>query len=124
MKDRDIVREMLHRNCLSQTWLIRQLEQAGVQVDKSTMCSILKGTRTGPKCQEILQKSLEILQDYEIKMPGSQLRTHFELTSTGEVSTFCTWLVDAFVNALHDPEKRAILEQSALKQSKRKVDAE
>lgn len=115
MNDRDIVRDMLKRNGLSQTWLILRLGQLGMVVDKSTMCCVLKGTRTGPKCQMILKKSLEVLQDYERKVPSSKLRSQFDANAIGEVSTFCYWLVDAFVNALRDPEKRAILEQSAPK---------
>jgi len=67
-EERDLIRLMLLRNSLTQTWLINRLEDAGVHTDKTEMSSALGGRRKGEKVNLILRKSIEILTDYERKM--------------------------------------------------------
>lgn len=65
---RDKIRVGLLKNNLTQVWLINRLSQRGVDVDKSTMSSILAGTSKGYKSQFAIDESIKILDDYEIKM--------------------------------------------------------
>lgn len=65
---RDKIRVGLLKNNLTQVWLINRLSQRGVDVDKSTMSSILAGTSKGYKSQFVIDESIKILDDYEIKM--------------------------------------------------------
>jgi hypothetical protein len=44
------------------------LELYGIATDKTELSSALSGTRKGAKIEKIIQKSLEILTDYEEKM--------------------------------------------------------
>jgi len=67
-EERDLIRLMLLRNSLTQTWLINRLEDAGVHTDKTEMSSALAGRRKGEKINLILRKSIEILTEYEQKM--------------------------------------------------------
>lgn len=67
-EERDLIRLMLLRNSLTQTWLINRLEDAGVHTDKTEMSSALGGRRKGEKVNLILRKSIEILTEYEQKM--------------------------------------------------------
>lgn len=62
------IRVMLVKNLLTQTWLINQLEKVGIYADKTEISSILRGIRRGPKAENIISKSLEILKSYEEKM--------------------------------------------------------
>ena len=47
--ERDMIRFMLLRNNLTQTWLINRLEMAGISTDKTEMSSALCGRRKGAK---------------------------------------------------------------------------
>lgn len=67
-EERDLIRLMLLRNSLTQTWLINRLEEVGVRTDKTEMSSALGGRRKGEKINLILRKSVEILTEYERKM--------------------------------------------------------
>ncbi len=65
---RDKIRVGLLKNNLTQVWLINRLSQRGVDVDKSTMSSILAGTSKGYKSQFVIDESLKILDEYDTKM--------------------------------------------------------
>lgn len=71
--ERDMIRFMLLRNNLTQTWLINRLEMAGISTDKTEMSSALGGRRKGAKVEKIIQKSLEILREYEEKMAVKEI---------------------------------------------------
>jgi hypothetical protein len=71
--ERDMIRFMLLRNSLTQTWLINRLEMAGISTDKTEMSSALSGRRKGAKVEKIIQKSLEILREYEEKMAVKEI---------------------------------------------------
>ena len=58
------VKDCLTAHCLTQVWLIQQLQNAGLTTDKSELCSILAGTRSGPKVDEILVESDRIITAY------------------------------------------------------------
>nr|DAQ61036.1 MAG TPA: hypothetical protein [Bacteriophage sp.] len=59
------VKDRLTAHCLTQVWLIQQLQNAGLTTDKSELCSILAGTRFGPKVDEILVESDRIITAYD-----------------------------------------------------------
>lgn len=65
---RVLIRRKLQDNHLTSVWLINQLEQNGVRTDKGEMSNILNGSRKGPKVDEIILVSLDILQRYEKSM--------------------------------------------------------
>lgn len=68
MDDRTLIRRKLQDNHLTSVWLINQLDRAGVITDKSVMTAVLNGSRKGPKAEEIIRVSLEILNRYEMSM--------------------------------------------------------
>jgi len=72
-EERDLIRLMLLRNSLTQTWLINRLEDVGVRTDKTEMSSALGGRRKGEKVNLILRKSVEILTEYERKMRAEKV---------------------------------------------------
>ena len=65
MNERDSIRFRLRTNNLTSTWLINMLGERGIVTDRSTMSSILNGTRNGEKVNEIVSESLRILDWYE-----------------------------------------------------------
>lgn len=65
MKTRDKIRQRLELNHLSFVWLINQLEDRGIQTDKTEMSSVMSGTRKGKKAEAILTASWEVLNEYE-----------------------------------------------------------
>lgn len=65
---RVLIRRKLQDNHLTSVWLINQLEQNGVNTDKTEMSNILTGSRKGPKVDEIIRVSLDILERYEKSM--------------------------------------------------------
>lgn len=46
---------------------------AGISTDKTEMSSALSGRRKGAKVEKIIQKSLEILREYEEKMAVKEI---------------------------------------------------
>lgn len=70
-QERDKIRLMLWRNSLTQVWLINRLEDNGVSTVKTELSSILSGVRKGAKAENIINTSLNILEDYENKMKVS-----------------------------------------------------
>lgn len=69
---REFIREKLGKFSLSQVWLINELEEKGIITDKTELSSVIKGTRRGPKATEIINLSVEILENYEEKYKGCQ----------------------------------------------------
>lgn len=61
------VKEMLGDMRLTQVWLVHKLSEAGMQTDKSELCSILSGTRKGAKCTAVLELSIDILKEERSK---------------------------------------------------------
>ncbi len=59
------VKIRLLKNCLTQAWLIYQLERLGISLDKSTLCDILSGRRKGKKAEEVIENAESILDKYE-----------------------------------------------------------
>lgn len=62
------IRELVTGESLTFTWLIRQLSDEGLMTDKYEMSATLSGVRTGEKADEILRRSLDILQKYRMRM--------------------------------------------------------
>lgn len=65
MNERENIRFRLRVNHLSSTWLIGMLRKRGIRTDRATMSAILAGTRNGGKVDEIISKSIGILDRYE-----------------------------------------------------------
>lgn len=60
---------MLAENYLSQTWLINRLEVVhGLETEKTELSSVLSGSRRGTKAEEIINSSLDVLDDYVQRM--------------------------------------------------------
>ena len=59
------IRERLKNNRLSFTWLIFQLDNKGINTDKTDVSSIFAGTRKGAKADSIIQETKVILDNYE-----------------------------------------------------------
>lgn len=59
------IREKVEEHKLTYVWLVNRLADEGIFTDKYEMSSVLVGTRTGPKVDEILRESMTILDDYE-----------------------------------------------------------
>ncbi len=68
MDDRTLIRRKLQDNHLTSVWLINQLEHLGINSNKTEMTNILSGSRKGPKVDEIIRVSMEILNRYEVSM--------------------------------------------------------
>lgn len=68
MDDRTLIRRKLQDNHLTSVWLINQLERNGIKTDKGEMTNVLNGSRKGPKVDDIIRVSLEILNHYEMSM--------------------------------------------------------
>lgn len=72
MRDRssyaEQIRDKISRFTLTYAWLIHRLSDEGLLTDKFEMSATLSGTRIGPKADEILRRSLDILNEYEAKI--------------------------------------------------------
>lgn len=77
------IRTLVEGFSLTYTWLIRQLSDEGLMTDKFEMSATLAGVRTGSKADEILRRSLSILQEYEERMGG---RASHECVCAGSAS--------------------------------------
>ena len=64
MSDGQTVREGLEKYALSLNWLVRQIRLREITVDKTVLCSVLSGTRKGPKAEMLIKISLEIIEWY------------------------------------------------------------
>lgn len=62
---RRAIRNQLSDNRLSFVWLIEQLRLRGIVTDKAELSSVFSGTRNGPKVENILTTSEQILNEYE-----------------------------------------------------------
>ena len=61
------VKDRLTNYRLTQVWLIQRLGANGLTTDKSEMSSVLAGVRIGSKADEILRRSMSILDEYAAK---------------------------------------------------------
>ena len=61
---RNLIRAKLCEYCLTNQWLMTELERSGVKVDKSTLSSALLGRIKGVKPQKIVSESLKIIERY------------------------------------------------------------
>ena len=59
------IKEKVEGSSLTYVWLVHRLSDASVYTDKFELSAILSCTRRGPKADEILRLSLEILETYE-----------------------------------------------------------
>lgn len=66
------IKNMVSDFTLSYTWLIRRLSDEGLLTDKFEMSATLSGTRRGGKADEILRKSLDILNEYSKRMKSCE----------------------------------------------------
>ena len=66
--ERHEVRIMLCRNALPKTWLIAQLEAAGIIVDAPRLNKMLSGSIRGATADEVIDASTKILHRYEAAM--------------------------------------------------------
>ena len=62
------IKDKVSSFALTYTWLIHCLSDEGLHTDKFEMSATLSGTRTGPKADNILRQSLDVLNKYEEKM--------------------------------------------------------
>lgn len=62
------VKRQLTEYRLTQVWLIQQLGLRGMTTDKFEMSAILSNTRIGPKADEILRQSADVLDTYGSRM--------------------------------------------------------
>lgn len=67
-EERNRIRWMLSQNTLTNTWLMKRLEERGVVTEKTELSSVLHGVRKGAKAEAIIKTSLDILSEYEEKM--------------------------------------------------------
>lgn len=65
MNNRKSLYDRIRDNNLSFVWLISILKNNGIQTDKSEMSSAAKGTISGKKANDIVEKSHQILDKYE-----------------------------------------------------------
>ena len=65
-----VVKQKLILYKLTGTWLIAQLADGGLDTDKFELSATLAGTRSGPKADEILRRSLDILNEYGVVWSG------------------------------------------------------
>lgn len=66
------VKDKVSRFTLTYTWLIKCLSDEGLFTDKFEMSAVLSGTRLGPKADEILCRSLDILNEYEKRIENER----------------------------------------------------
>lgn len=67
-EERTQIKFTLFKNALTNVWLQKQLETKGIYTDRSELCSILNGTRKGPKAETIIKTAIEVLNGYESAM--------------------------------------------------------
>lgn len=67
-RQRETVRDLLNKNRLTQVWLIDRLNGKGIVTCNVILSEALQGHRKGPKVEQIIRTSYEILTDYETKM--------------------------------------------------------
>lgn len=64
-EERKMIRVKLAEHNLTQVWLRGKLEDDGIITDKTELCSVLKGSRKGTKAEKIINKAIEIINEYE-----------------------------------------------------------
>lgn len=65
MGEKKSLHDRLRDNNLTFVWLISFLDRVGVHTDKSEMSSAVRGTISGDKAANIIEKSHQILDKYE-----------------------------------------------------------
>ena len=66
-QERDKIKVVLARNNLPSVWLLNRLEESGIVTDSTSLSSVLRGRRRGPKAETIITGALKIIEDYERK---------------------------------------------------------
>lgn len=67
-EERELIMMKMQKHALSYVWLINRLERQGILTEKSEMSSVVRGTRRGPKAEQIIKTALKILGEYEAAM--------------------------------------------------------
>lgn len=65
MEERERIRSRLRANGLPVTWLIRMLAKRDIETTRSTMSRIFYGDQKGPRAEQIISESCDILDRYE-----------------------------------------------------------
>ncbi len=63
-EQREKIRGLLAKYCLSYVWLVSQLNKRGVDITPNELCQYITGRRRGSKAQHILGLCIEILDTY------------------------------------------------------------
>lgn len=64
------IKMKLVEQTLTTAWLRRRLEEEGEVVTHPVLCNILRGSRTGPQPDRVIEKSQKIIEDYITKLGG------------------------------------------------------
>lgn len=98
------IRTLVEGFSLTYTWLIRQLSDEGLMTDKFEMSATLAGVRTGSKADEILRRSLSILQEYEERMGAVQAMSVFvpEVQAQAEPQACCWFRESGSISPMKD----------------------
>lgn len=67
------IRAKIKQYQLTYVWLVSRLSDEGLLTDKFEMSSVLSGTRIGPKADNILRLSLNILDTYESTFAATKI---------------------------------------------------
>lgn len=67
------IKEKVESFSLTYVWLVHRLADAGVLTDKFELSATLSCTRVGPKADEILRVSYEILNTYESSFAAAEI---------------------------------------------------
>lgn len=71
--ERRAIRNRLGDNRLTFVWLIDQLHMREIITDKTELSSVFAGTRNGPKAENIVATSAQILDEYESKFAAKAM---------------------------------------------------
>lgn len=71
--ERRAIRNRISNNRLTFVWLIDQLHLRGIVTDKTELSSVFAGTRNGPKAENIVATSAQILDEYESKFAAKDM---------------------------------------------------
>lgn len=67
------IKMSLFKNALTSVWLQKRLEEKGIVTDKTELSAVLSGSRKGPKAENIIRSSIEVLDTYEAAMEAYKL---------------------------------------------------
>lgn len=65
MAERENLRSRLQGHHLSFVWLVNMMRYKGYEIDKTTVCSAVNGSITGPRVEKINTMGHEIVDEYE-----------------------------------------------------------